>query len=155
MSCPPKPAIDRIGKFLVKKDDGCWIFTGRLDKEGYGTIKVGGKYGRPQQAHRIVYEHYNSKIPEGLFVCHKCDVPACCNPDHLFVGTPRDNMLDMIKKGRNVRTIGERNGNCKLKREQVDKIRSDTRKYSEIAIDYGVVKSTISVIKNWKSRREG
>lgn len=155
MSCPSKPAIDRIRKFLVKKDDGCWIFTGRRDKEGYGTIKIGGKYGHPYQVHRVVYEFYKGNISPSLLICHKCDVKACCNPGHLFMGTQKDNIQDMLKKGRNVRTLGERNGNCKLKKEQVDKIRSDTRKYSEIVEDYGVVKSTISVIKNWKSRREG
>ena len=154
LSCFSKPAIERIKKFLVKRDD-CWIFTGRLNKQGYGTIKVGGKYGCPHHVHRIVYEFYKGKILPGLLICHKCDVKACCNPDHLFMGTQKDNMQDMIKKGRQVKTFGEKSGNHKLKKEQVDKIRVDNRKYLEIAKEYKVSKSTISGIKNWKTRREG
>lgn len=69
---------------------GCWLWP---VKSGYGVFK--GK-----RAHRLSYEAFVGPIPDGLFVCHKCDVPACCNPDHLFVGTALDNSRDMVAKGR-------------------------------------------------------
>lgn len=74
---------------------GCWLWP---VSAGYGQFK--GK-----RAHRLSYEAFKGPIPDGLFVCHKCDVPACCNPDHLFVGTASDNSLDMVKKGRHAPLI--------------------------------------------------
>ena len=60
-------------------------------------IKMSGK--KINGAHRVSYEIFKGKIPEGLFVCHSCDVKRCVNPDHLWVGTQQDNMMDHLKKG--------------------------------------------------------
>lgn len=75
----------------------CLLWTGRKSKDGYGKIN---RKGKTLSAHRYSWTLVNGPIPEGLFVLHKCDVPTCINPDHLFLGTHQDNMDDMKNKGR-------------------------------------------------------
>ena len=84
----------------VVKGDGCWEFGGARDAQGYGHLF---SLGRHFQAHRVIWEDANGPIPDGLWVLHHCDNPPCCNPAHLFLGTPADNTADMIAKGRNRR----------------------------------------------------
>lgn len=77
---------------------GCWLWTGAMvHSSGYGTI---GHGGRSHGAHRASYETFVGPIPDGMLVCHKCDVRACVNPDHLFIGDHLANMTDMRRKGR-------------------------------------------------------
>jgi hypothetical protein len=77
----------------------CWLWTGALNNKGYGVLNM-DKYGTTPFAHRIAWELANGPIPDGLNVLHKCDVPHCVNPRHLFIGTQHDNVRDMNKKGR-------------------------------------------------------
>lgn len=80
-----------------KSDNDCWNWTrGRSSQLGYGSFKLGNE----QYTHRLAWELTNGKIPEGLCVCHHCDNPLCCNPNHLFLGTVKDNMQDRDMKGR-------------------------------------------------------
>jgi hypothetical protein len=86
-------------RFTPEPNTGCWLWLHRYDKKGYGVTFFGPNRGG-QLAHRVVYEFYVGPIPRGMFLCHKCDTPACVNPAHMFVGTVKDNALDMVRKGR-------------------------------------------------------
>lgn len=79
-------------------ESGCWEWIGSKRHFGYGQVYFKGRPGR--KAHRVAWERTYGPIPEGMGVLHKCDNPPCINPDHLFLGTPEDNVQDMFKKGR-------------------------------------------------------
>ena len=87
---------ERIENRIVKDPSGCWLWQGYTQK-GYGRISVGNKNKR---VHRVYWEILNGPILNDLFVCHHCDVPCCVNPTHLFLGTQKENIQDMVRKGR-------------------------------------------------------
>lgn len=86
------------GKYIPEPNSGCWLWTAGVGIGGYGRLWCGA--GLTRYAHRFSYELAFGPVPSGMFVCHRCDTPACVNPDHLFLGTHRDNMRDMQQKGR-------------------------------------------------------
>ena len=85
----------------VEEQDGCLVFKSYYDRDGYGRYRLDGGRSAPKiKAHRAAWILTHGEIPEGMFVLHKCDNPPCVNPEHLFLGTPKDNMIDMVRKGR-------------------------------------------------------
>lgn len=160
---PPKPAWERFWKFVDKcGEDECWNWIGGIGKGGYGLFWINELHADVHSSRASWMIHYGD-IPDGMFVCHHCDNPACVNPKHLFLGTNKDNMQDMIAKGRRVKCFGTKHGNhgtnCwenKLSPEQVREIR---HKYSgggtsmyKLAREYGVGYSTINYLinrRNW------
>lgn len=135
---------------------GCWLWTSSYTSNGYGEISIGGRSNREVlRAHRLSWAIFRGPIPEGMLVCHKCDNPPCCNPDHLFLGTQSDNMRDMVRKGRNsgVRAKGENNGASKLTEAQISEMRSlynTCWTQAEIARRFGVGTGTVSNVVNRK-----
>ncbi len=97
----------------------CQLFDGRLDVKGYGRVYLDGKYVK---AHRLAWALHNGADPEGKVVRHMCHNPPCVNPEHLEIGTPRDNSRDMVTSGRS--HVGTRNHNSKLTDGDVVKIRA-------------------------------
>lgn len=146
--------MDRFNKYYTKTDT-CWLWNGCCLDSGRGLFRFNGKV---TVAARAAWELFRGPIPTGLFVLHKCDVPACVNPDHLFVGTQKDNMRDCVKKGRlsHQRPFGASHGGAKLSNKDVIKIR-DKRKggmtLTAIADQYKLRHQTIHNIvtgKTWK-----
>jgi hypothetical protein len=94
-----------LSKFKQGTPDECWEWIGSTDIENYGIVKWNKKRFR---AHRISYELFKGEIPKGLCVCHSCDNPKCVNPNHLWVGTIKENNTDRTQKGRNADRKGEK-----------------------------------------------
>ena len=133
----------------------CWDWKANTCKGGYGRISIGGK---GKQAHRVVWEVINGPIPSGMCICHHCDNPSCCNPNHLFIGTHRDNARDRDKKGRGVGgwVNGEGHTNAKLTWTDVGLIRhlfDNGVNRTTIADVFGVSRRNIDLIgsrRTWK-----
>ena len=148
----PGPVKERFLKHVsFEPNSGCWLWTaGLLGKKGYGSFK----YNRMQfYAHRASYDMFCEPIPDGLLVLHKCDVRLCVNPDHLFLGTVKDNSDDMIRKGSGNHPKGERCPGSKLTEKDILEIRQSTEMQSVLAERYKVTQVNISIIKLNKSWR--
>lgn len=134
----------------------CWEWTGSCKNNGYGQFSVRSSM---VGTHRFAWELIKGGIPAGLHVLHSCDNRACCNPDHLFLGTQLDNMRDMANKHRTKNAVlhGEKNGNHKLTVEKVAEIRmryaSGGITQAQLAIETGMSNQQISSIVNNKSWR--
>lgn len=141
-----------LAKVCPEPDTGCWLWRGQLRSDGYGLMWLTGK---SRSAHRVAWMLFRGEIDSRLVVCHKCDVPACVNPDHLFLGTPRDNARDRRQKGRS--PVGEKIRSSKLSAEQVSRIKTllaEGRMYmTELAREYGVTAATIARISRGMSWR--
>lgn len=143
--------FDKFIKNTIRKESGCLEWTGAIAGSGYPSVHVkGGKY---MPGGRFIYESINGPIPNGMFVCHKCDNPLCVEVDHLFLGTPKDNAQDMVSKGRLKipDNSGENNGMSKLTAELVNHIRTSNKSNTAIAKEVGVTQGCISNIRNYKS----
>ncbi len=86
-----------VARSIPEPNSGCWLWLGAVDRDGYGHFAINGVHIR---AHRASFMAFRGPLKPGMYVCHKCDVPSCINPGHLFQGTPTDNARDMGRKGR-------------------------------------------------------
>lgn len=141
-------------KMSLPTNSGCIEWMGAIATSGYGAINIcesGSKYkhNTVYNAHRISYELFIGVIPDGLLVLHKCDNRKCVNPDHLFVGNQKENMSDMITKGRAIH-IGKLNAD-KVK-EIKERIRNGS-KNADIAREFTITQQTICDIKKGRSWR--
>jgi len=150
-----KPIQDRFWSYVNKAtNNGCWEWTASTIPAGYGKIKADGKY---LLAHRVSWVIHFGEIPAGdmywtMCVCHHCDNKLCVNPSHLFLGSHKDNMADMVAKGFAPR--GENHGSAKLTEKQVLFIRSHYPKLTQIhmARMFGLSQSGIGRVvrrKTW------
>lgn len=142
------------GKPIEWEEDekGCWICTSHINNTNrYTRIWVNNKQ---VALHRFMYEYYKRKIPEKMEVCHSCDNTRCINPEHLFLGTHKENMQDCIKKKRfkmEMDNTGSRNGMSKLTEEQVVQIFYAKGINKEIGYKFNVTASCVSNIKSKRS----
>jgi len=133
---------DRIlANCIPEPNTGCWLWLGADVADGYGQVRVEGPKVR---VHRAMYIACHGPVSPDLVVRHRCDVTACCNPQHLTIGTQKENVADCIKRGRRADSRGR---GSKLTAEDVLAIRDDRRVYRLIAEDYGIVKNTVQAIK--------
>lgn len=136
--------FDRLFSKAMIQETGCWEYSGAKNNMGYGVIRVDGKYNL--LVHRLAYDLVVEEIPPGINVLHRCDNPPCLNPEHLFLGSMKDNSIDMAKKNRHSGI---------LKVEQVVEIKKALvagATGKQLAEIYGVGKQTIYAIKqgrNW------
>lgn len=138
--------VDKDGPYVERLRSRCWVWTANRSRRpdgsrAYGMITIDK---RPCYAHRVSYEMANGKIPEGRWILHHCDNPACVRPDHLYVGDPQDNATDRVVRGGQVR--GERHAAAKLTEAQVMEIIARSKAgetYTELASEYGVTRAAI------------
>lgn len=133
-------------------DAACWPWTGARHGRGYGLTR----YPQSQKklgAHRAAWEVAHGPIPSGMYVCHTCDNPLCCNPSHLFLGTNADNQRDAVRKGRQVgppRLRGEAVYGARLTDDAVRAMRSlntqGTYSYRQLGERFGISKSQVGKI---------
>lgn len=147
---------ERLMKKVARTPGGCWEWTGTRYWTGYGLViadKV--RYA----AHRASYMVHVGTIPEGKVVCHKCDNPACINPEHLFLGSKADNSADMVSKNRSA--LGERNAKAKLTEAQAREVlslRGTGESLRKVAQQFGVTAKAIHFIwqgVRWKHLQGG
>lgn len=142
---PTLPTKERLKEMIkVNPISGCWEWQG-TKRAGYGRTIIGSRKDGTRKsisAHRLAYLLWNGDIPDGYFVCHKCDNRACINPEDLFVGTRQDNVDDRERKGRNVIKTGEEQPRAKLTKKDVINVRWEHTvkgvSYSSLARKYGI-----------------
>ncbi len=154
------PKIRFEQKIMPEPMSGCWLWDAYIYPAGYGQFRI-SPTSRSIGAHRAAWILYKGPIPEGMMVCHKCDVPSCVNPDHLFLGTASDNMADAARKGRMNWKPGEKcalpvrgaHHMAKLTEADVIEIRRSADMGVVLADRYGVTPTHITRIRQRKTWR--
>ncbi|MFM9850146.1 MAG: HNH endonuclease signature motif containing protein [Hyphomicrobiaceae bacterium] len=139
------PECEILGRVTISSE-GCWLWSGRRNSDGYGQLTIIVKIKRRAGAHRLSYRLFKGAIPRGQLVRHTCDNPACVNPAHLVLGSVKDNVADQIARGRRPLTT-----RSKLTPDDIRAIRSDHRPQRAIAQHYGISQKAIWNIKCFKT----
>lgn len=164
--CSPECRVKDAARLVADKDS-CWEWQGSINpKSGYGQLSSWENGKRILlTAHRVSFRAFNGPIPSGLCVCHTCDNRKCFNPHHLFLGSVKDNSVDMVKKGRwygGERTVhwtstspekiplGEKHHAAKLTESDVRYIRESSETLQALSEKFAVSKTTLSLIKRMK-----
>lgn len=145
------PAATRLSKHIDSSPGvgKCWPWTGAVN-QNTGQAKIGPGRDEPHHTapHVVLVEKLGRPLRSGYVACHTCDFPLCCNPEHLWEGTKKENSEDMVKKGRSPR--GERQGSSKLTEADIRVIRADTRSPTVIGREWGISNSHICAIQSRK-----
>lgn len=141
----------------VNKTSGCWVWIASKTEFGYGRINLGGRHGYIEKAHRLSWKIHCGNIPKGMHILHTCDIPACVNPGHLYLGTDKENGKDRAIRLRVA--CGEKSPLSKYSSSLIKKIRLNILPSSiitkKIASPYGISRRHIRDIVNNKTRRNG
>lgn len=149
---------ERFWRFVDKRPDGCWPWTGNADPRGYGKLSAGSREEGYFLAHRMSYAIHHGPIPEGLVVMHSCDNPNCVNPAHLRAGTQSENIQEAFDKGRKVcrppHKQGEAHGAATITEQTVREIRSEQGKsIRQIARERGLSESLVARVRHRQTWR--
>lgn len=154
-----RPVVNRMTPEFVRNGikvdlaTGCWPWQGYIQSAGYGQCEVNG---RLWLAHRLSWTVHRGLIPKGSLVLHRCDNPPCCNPEHLRIGTHKDNFDDAVAKGRHLGTFPPGSETkrriCKLTDNDVRIIRAGGHTIEEFCRMFGVGRTTVTDIKNRKTK---
>ncbi len=151
----PLAPAERFWSRVDRTADGCWTWTGNVDKEGYGRFTDERVKKSPIRAHRYAWMlDHGAMPPTGLLICHRCDNPPCVRPDHLFVGTTQTNIADKLAKGR---ARGNTTGllgdlRRRLNEAQVQEIRQAPGSNASIGRQFGISREHVRRIKNGTRR---
>lgn len=137
-----KSAITRFEAKVQRDPAGCWLWQSAMGTNGYPQFWLAG---RSRWAHQVAYELFVGPIPVGMCVCHRCDVPRCVNPAHLFLGTQADNTADKMQKGRQAR--GAQHGMTKLSDADKAAIAASGEPTARLAARYGVDRTRIQQLR--------
>ena len=130
-------------------ETGCWLWLGtNKNQMGHGGFSL---YGNNWFAHRASWFLNAGVIPDGECVLHRCDVPSCVNPGHLFLGTKRDNLLDMWAKNRGAKA--EKNGHSKIDTDTANKIRSSSERSAVLGDRHGISRQSVADIRSGRTWR--
>lgn len=163
-SLSPEILTNRVVKAfwskVCKNRFGCWEWQGCKLPSGYAQLTLPGMVRRRVLVHRLSYVlHYGEITERGLLVCHRCDNPSCVRPDHLFLGSPKENTQDAYAKGRLRFLQGEKQNNAKLTDEEVQELRRrykpyhPTRGAKALAKEFGITPNhVVTIVRNraWK-----
>lgn len=143
---------------IPEPNSGCWIWVGTVGHAGYGVVGRAAS-GGPVYAHRVACEAAHGRIPHGMYACHHCDNAGCVNPDHLYIGSPRENISDAYRRGRRARTNagtfpdGESHINAKLTVDDVRHIKQSSLGVAELGRMFGVSASAICDVRAGRTWR--
>lgn len=148
--------VNKAGPTQPHMSTPCWTWTAGLFRPGgYGQFAI--SHTEHEGAHRMAWRFLRGEIPSGLQVCHRCDLPACCNIDHLFLGTTQENTADRDAKSRQADRRGERHGMAKMTSASVMELRrayaAGGETHSTLAPRFGISRANVGLIVSgaaWK-----